>query len=321
MSEERDKVQKIRENFKELEKQISQETDLKELFDLWRNAHASEVDEIKEQMKAKASINEDDKKIFETELYHSKSRINGIKHKNTISSHFVQFFDRECSCNEPAWEYVLKHAFNMDGCYGTFQPRKDGYKYICLLKEANDSKKVCVKDYEPDIGEKKINEFVMKEKEKHSMLIILNEAFRHFCDKVEKSNPKDFMEETAYMNVNKRGGTSSTVRFDQTAVINYAGKYRKFILKEIDLLSLGNKEVTVFVCGKRDNYFEKLVEKLCKDAVKIKEGIYQYTYTTGSKNKKINFVSITHPSPPAIKKNDKGFQKLADEMLRAFRED
>ena len=305
MSEERDKVQKIRENFKELEKQISQKTDLKELFDLWRNAHASEVDEIKEQMKAKASINEDDKKIFETELYHSKSRINGIKHKNTISSHFVQFFDRECSCNEPAWEYVLKHAFNMDGGYGTFQPKKDGYKYICLLKEANDSKKVCVRNYKPDIRAKKINEWVMKERESQSLLIALDEAFKIFYKSKKDSECQDFTEEMAYMNINKRGGTSSTKVVDETAVINYAEKYKEFILKEIEILSRNSEEVRVFVCGSK-SYFTRLMgamfgkeerKKAQKDAV--------------LPHNNITFIQISHPSCWKVTS-----EKRAEEMQR-----
>lgn len=278
--------------------------DLKELFVLWKEEHKKEVEDIKEQIKNMKSENskECDGEIFRKKIYN----------ECTISSHFIQFFYRE-QCKKcadikekTAWEYVLENAFNADGCVGNYDIAENGYKYIALLKEANDSDKCCVRENyqtEEDIPNRWLTDWRKdKNNRKYNMLNKLNSAFYQYKNKDEeiakKIPEKDFFfdDEMAYMNVNKRGGTSSTVGVDQNVLIKYAEKYRKFILKEIDILSAGQEEVTVFVYGKRDNYFERLVKALCKDAVKIQEGIYKYTYTSDSKDKTIKLVNITHPS-------------------------
>ena len=303
------------------EMKIEKVEDLRRLFELWREAHAIEVEEIKEIVNFEKEKNISEGEIFEKRVYKNKLKHKEAKEKeylNTISSHFVQFFYKkrnstrceQCTQfdmlklkqNQELWEYVLSNAFNMDGVVDTFDVKENGgYSFICLLKEANDSSKECPKDYEVNWQDKaNVNRWLKDWKEKdgnYKMLNKLNNAFYkyRYGEELKKSEDFYFTQEMAYMNVNKRGGTSTTAGVDQTAVLNYAKQYKDFILKEIDILSKDKEEVTIFVGGKND-YFTKLVKVLCEDAAKIQEGIYEYTYTSESKNKKFKFVNITHPS-------------------------
>ena len=63
---------------------------------------------------------------------------------------------------ETSWEYVLKNAFNLDGCVGTFDVG-EGFEYIFLLKEANDSAKTCIKNYFPgfELNPKNVNTWLL----------------------------------------------------------------------------------------------------------------------------------------------------------------
>ena len=197
--------------------------DLRVLFELWKEAHKVEADEIEKKIELlKEKDTECEGIIFEQILYQGKVK----DYKNTISSHFVQFFYKQnCEkCNNgkevgkrKVWKYVLANAFNMDGCYSSFTPPQKGFRYICLLKEANDSEKVCVKDYEDGFDESKINEWVVKEKGKANMLVKLNESFKNFLKCNDNLECNDFTDKMAYMNVNKRGGTSTTAGKDETA--------------------------------------------------------------------------------------------------------
>ena len=283
--------------FEQCKENLGKVTDLPGLFELWREAHEAETREITQYC---PKCNENRKWWFDEEYHKNK-----LDQKCTISSHFSQFFDTvRCQCavreygKQSAWQYVLAHAFNPDGPVGEL--KKDGYsyKYIVLLKEANDSSKVCVGNYFKE--QNTANEWVSRwqeKKNKATMLEILKRSFSEI-----KIN---FPEEVAYMNINKRGGTSSTTGWDATAVVNYAKKYREFILKEIDLLSEGQQKVTVFICGKdaskiygeKGNYAE-LIEDTLKEVQNV----------VFSKGKNVKFVSVTHPSGRI------SVSKLADEM-------
>ena len=131
-------------------KELTECSTLEELFETWQAKQVEEVNKLSE------AIHNSPEKICVSEIFikeHYK------KKGNTISSHFIQFFDKDncknCSENkdflseeETSWEYVLKNAFNLDGCVGTFDVG-EGFEYIFLLKEANDSAKTCIKNYFP----------------------------------------------------------------------------------------------------------------------------------------------------------------------------
>lgn len=151
--------------------------DLGSLFGLWKQAHKKEVEDLIAQLDDQ-NIGKDE---FEQKIYYKKG--------NTISSHFAQFFEKECqNCSksketvEKAWKLALENAFNMDGAYENYDVKDEGYRYICLLKEANDSKKMCINDYLE--GSDIVNEWVVNNgqgvcgrKYKSDMLHKLNEAF------------------------------------------------------------------------------------------------------------------------------------------------
>ena len=132
---------------------------------------------------------------------------------------------------DKTWEYVLKKAFNKDGYVEGYGIPKEGYKYILLLKEANDSSKNCTeKNYRK---EALFNQWLLdwkewtldrkeEKKSNYRMLNKLNKAFQIFLEKISF---EFFFEIIAYMNVNKRGGASTTGPEDQEAIINYAQKY------------------------------------------------------------------------------------------------
>ena len=119
-------------------KELTECSTLEELFETWQAKQVEEVNKLSE------AIHNSPEKICVSEIFikeHYK------KKGNTISSHFIQFFDKDncknCSENkdflseeETSWEYVLKNAFNLDGCVGTFDVG-EGFEYIFLLKEAN----------------------------------------------------------------------------------------------------------------------------------------------------------------------------------------
>ncbi len=287
--------------FQKCEAEVKEKKDLKGLFELWREAHTIEVEESIEQ---KLNGQDVTRKKFEDEIYK--------KRKNTFSSHFVQFFDfNKCdkcvndeqkSNTKTKWEIALGNSFNADGTYGDYNVKNGGYKYICLLKEANDSRKICVKkDYL--FYNETVNRWILEETNRQEdcvcqkrynayMLDKLNQAFAVFMKSVNKVECDDFKNEMAFMNVNKRGGTSTTAGRDETAVINYAGKYREFILKEIEILKKHrDNDVTIFVCGD-ENYFKRLMLALFPED---KEKIKNNEKTVYSKDN-IRFIKISHPS-------------------------
>ncbi len=296
------------EEFNECEKELDSIDNLEELFKVWKKAQDIEIDEIESMIFEELSQDgkRDERDIFEHDFYKMARK----GHKNTISSQFVQFFSCPDDCpkrtktkiEERLWIHVLKNAFNMDGCVGTFDINNEGYKYIFLLKEANDSKKVCMDDYPPfKLDKDRVNVWLQNWRKGgarmlNNLHVAMNKVLKEETGEMSK---EEFLNTIAYMNVNKRGGTLQTAGYDTKAVINYAEKYRKFILKEICLLSGKNQKVTVFVAGKSKDYFPPLMNVLNASEVK---NPYQYKYEYENENcrKTIQFINITHPSKPGI---------------------
>ena len=278
---------------------------LEELFRSWQKEQEEEIDEIGRYINEKlgaSCIGE----MFVKEYYKKKER------KNTISSQFVPFFNKldclhcsrnkgELSSSDEAWKYVLKNAFNMDGCVGTLEV-KSGFEYIFLLKEANDSKKSCIEDYpkfeeiikcgmnDDKYANANVNRWILDWMNNNVNAVMLEKIRKAFSVFYEEDISKEkLFELSAYMNINKRGGTFVTLGYDENAVINYANRYKEYILREIQLLSKEKKEVHVFVCGGK-KYFEKLM-----DAIEIKKNELN-RYELQFEKTRITFVSIPHPS-------------------------
>ena len=268
---------------------------LVELFKLWQAKQVEEVNILSNEI-CESSEKMCTSEIFIKEHYKKKS--------NTISSHFVQFFNKgncqNCSRNkgvlsgeDTPWEYVLKNAFNMDGCVGTFDVG-NGFEYIFLLKEANDSKKTCIENYPKfELNPQNVNKWLQDwlapgNENKAKMLTKIEDALKKYLE-LEQEN-YNFTQKAAYMNVNKRGGTFTTAGYDESAVIHYAEHYKGYILKEIQLLAKQREKVTVFVCGGK-GYFEKLMEALFD----IKgNGLKKYEIPFDQT--KAVFINVPHPS-------------------------
>ncbi len=302
-----------------MEKDVTGIKDLGKLFESWKEYQDEEVDRIDKEIKRiKKETGRSEGDIFEHDLY----KAHWSRNTNTISSHFVQFFYKQChsSCQikpeikideEKLWKHVLKHAFNPDGCVGTLDIKNNGYKYIFLLKEANDASKMCLRNYETcHIEDKNVNKWLQdwKDPEKSISAPMLDKLHKvtnqYLKDKkeiVEDLSKEEFVNAVAYMNVNKRGGTTETSGRDQTAVIKYAREYQAFIKREIYLLAGENTEVIVFVAGNKD-YFNKLMK-----ALGVGADFRAYKY----KDKTVRFVDITHPSKPGLNVNT-----LVNEMGR-----
>lgn len=277
--------------FRACEERLSDIHGLKELFDIWKKAQDIEIDELESSIAEKqagygSGNKKSEKEIFETEMYGGR----GKKNCTTISSHFMKDFQVDI-WGEKIWTQVLKNAFKPDGCVGTFQIPEQGYAYIFLLKEANDSKgKSCRPEDYPDevLTEGKINEWLQDWiAGKPGEYRLLNRLLKvmQIQPGNENLSKEEFVTSAAYMNVNKRGGTSSTRGRDETSVLNYAGRYQQFILKEICLLAGKRPKVKVFAAG---SYFKKLMTKL-----EITEPL---NYRDKESGKRIEFVHITHPS-------------------------
>lgn len=266
-----------KEKFEKYEKELEHINDLESLFQLWKKAQDIEIDELESKIEKLRSPERSDKEIFEKNI----QKVRGKKNENTISSHFTQFF------NKSNWKSVLKRAFNADGCVGTFDVKQEGYRYIFLLKEANDSEKTDEKCYDENPIRKECVNLCLQEwkngKKTVRMLTRLYKAMAGAELPKEKS-----LELAAYMNVNKRGGEEKTQGTDESAVVRYAKKYRKFILREMYLLSK-KRSVVVFTAG---SYFPRLMKAIGVD----EKNEYAYEGIT------IKFVKITHPSYPGIKK-------------------
>lgn len=287
-------------SFKDYEAKASEAQNLKELFECWYNAQKMEV--------AETFGNEEN---LSEKFYRSTA--------NTISSHFMQFAGRKgyMSCEEnndlnssklPVWKYILNNAFNMDGCVGTFQIPEEGFERIFLLKEANDSKKDCIRNYPSvEFREENVNIWVKRWRENMYVRSGMLEKLRRAVGTIthnEDISRKEFTEKNAYMNVNKRGGTVTTVGYDESAVVHYARKYRRFILREIVLLAgrqAGRKEICVYVCGSQ-KYFERILT-----ALDVTDNLLQ-EYEGICGKVAVCFRDIPHPSGRI------SYKKLAEKM-------
>lgn len=282
---------------------LKESTELKELFSIWQEKQKEDVDKNLENVEL-------DKK--------QEKKLKRTLRDAGISSHFIELLAQEDSSlaysaeSKERWKNVLKNAFNMDGCMSGFKMPKDGYEYIFLFKEANDSAKKSMDCHSYPIFNQEyldkgnVNPWISEWKENKSRSGISNKLPKALALylKLSKDSQKvkdNFLEYAAFMNVNKRGGNSCTNHSDESAVLNYAERYREYILKEIELLAGSQKRVKIFVCGGKA-YFDKLTKCL------VSEGKL--------KNEKFCFVHINHPSYWRV-----SAESLADQMKNGMEED
>lgn len=276
---------------------MKESTELKELFALWQKKQKEDVDK-----------NLEDVELDKCQLENLKCILRDMG----ISSHFIELLNQEednsltySAERKDRWKNVLKNAFNMDGCMPGFKMLKDGYEYIFLFKEANDSaKKNMNYDTYPVFNQEyldkgNVNPWIAEWKDNKSRSGISNKlpkALALYSDSSKDTQEikNNFLKYAAYMNVNKRGGNSCTNHSDEKALLNYARYYREYILKEIEILAGSQKQVKIFVCGSK-MYFDELMKSL-----KPEENL---------RGEKFCFIHINHPSYRRI-----SAEKLAEQM-------
>lgn len=279
------------------ESELKESTELKKLFALWQEKQKEDIDRNLKNVE-----------LDKRQLKKLKCTLRDMG----ISSHFVELLDQEQDCllinsaeMKDRWKNVLKNAFNMDGCMPGFKMPKDGYEYIFLFKEANDSAKKSMNyDTYPIFNQEyldkgNVNPWIAGWKDNKSRSGISNKlpkALALYSESLKDSQKvkNNFLKYAAYMNVNKRGGNSCTNHSDQKALLNYARYYREYILREIEILTGPQKQVKIFVCGSK-TYFDELIKCL-----RPEENL---------KGEKFCFIHINHPSYRRI-----SAEKLAEQM-------
>lgn len=185
------------ESFSQLEERAKRATTIEELFCLWKQAHAAEVEEG--NWEKTCQFKEKDK---------------GKKH------HFES--QKAAKCN-----------FTKDGRLGNAQ--KGSVLFIC--KESNLSKdmKVGEKDFwlknEVVLNQPSTSDSADVKRAKTKYRNCLSKTLNKLLEK-EHTMQKN-LEDCAYMNLNKRGGCSEC---DNLVLAAYIAKYKDFIRKEIELL-------------------------------------------------------------------------------------
>lgn len=262
--------------------------DLRELFRCWHEEHEADAELLCLQVN----------NLYERgQGRPSNRRLNKLLRDFGIPRCFSRFMGN--APETEVWEYVLKNAFNMDGSKKKYERCEQGYKYIFLFKEANDSEKKEVSNYpnfEIELKNGNVNPWIYNwpdRKYRSGISRKLPEVFEKYSGISVSEKQGDFLNYAGYMNVNKRGGGSHA---DERAILNYAKYYKNYILREIELLGENQKQVKIFVCGGK-YYFDNLIRNL---------GL------TSDDSKKINakycFINITHPSAPI------SYENLVEEM-------
>lgn len=199
------------------ESELKESTELKKLFALWQEKQKEDIDRNLKNVE-----------LDKRQLKKLKCTLRDMG----ISSHFVELLDQEQDClltnsaeMKDRWKNVLKNAFNMDGCMPGFKMPKDGYEYIFLFKEANDSAKKSMNyDTYPIFNQeyldkRNVNPWIAGWKDNKSRSGISNKlpkALALYSESLKDSQKvkNNFLKYAAYMNVNKRGGNSCTNHSD-----------------------------------------------------------------------------------------------------------
>ena len=258
--------------------------DLESLFLLWKRAHVLEVEEWEHDNKANIKTRDKEKQR---------------KIPNTVPEAFLN----EENVPKEDLEEAMKYSFCGDGYIGTSEGAEEPssnektssgeqnkFTRFLILKEENNIQKRT--DWEKREGLKPYNTYYgdwaydnrggLKDdrgRATTSTAAKTAEIVRFIASKEKgkfdwktrnKGAEESRMEEikkVAIINLNKRGGSASA---DEAALVAYAERYKKFILREIELLAVeGSVQLEFVVFGKDEGeYFKEmknmLKEKFCK---------------------------------------------------------
>lgn len=154
----------------------------------------------------------------------------------------------------------FKKNFCPDGFLADKKPERTPILFICKESHVMDNGNGGKKDIQPFwmkevFNEKKKNKFY-KQNEKEELTSMQKQAQTKYynCLTLTAEKFEVDLSDCAYMNINKRGGYSST---DPEQLENYAKKYSVFIKKEIELLDPEN----IVVCGKLSDKILNIIEE------------------------------------------------------------
>ena len=257
---------------KEFEKLRTEARTLEELFSVWKRAHALEV----EEWKHKSPKGEDEKE---------KPR--------TVPVAFLKKFP-----DVKIREEAMKNSFCGDGYIGTSQSTKETYNNknnsnnepnkftrFLILKEENHIQKR--KDWETGIspyntyyGDWVYTGTVKDENGKTvsapatRLGNIVAGCVENWKKDMKKSDIQELMEKCAIINVNKRGGGSSSDK----SLSQYFKKYESFFLKEIDLLRADGEPLEFFVFGSGISYYTCMKDILEPNSFGVNCKVYNLSH-------------------------------------------
>lgn len=171
---------------------------------------------------------------------------------------------------------------------------KNGKKVLYILREANGSRSTV--DGKVDKGDfwfkKCIEDNVCQDNRIFKRIVQMQRIIE------VKGDNSEVLKQTAYMNINKRGGLSSV---NWKVLNNYAKTYRDFIKKEIELI-----DPDIIVCC---GTYWTLVDQIYGEYDKKKaewndEGGYKYKLKIN--NKDVMLYNMWHPS---ARKSDEGYKE------------
>ena len=255
-------------NFTEIKQQLEDVNNINELFKLWQKAHICE-----EINSCNDTIPQGEEKIENKKT----GKILSIAQDSFVKDGFISEKDFNGIL------FILKEANVLN--YGA--GRENAYECEPYIGEQFDFYKKFIKDEE---GDNRSNQ-----KEKMGRIAYYIEAEKDNKNDfqiIEESNNKykNSLNKTAFMNLNKRGGTDKTI---DKCLKSYIEKYREFIKKQIELI---NPKVVICL------------------------GTYKYLYSAkiindGNKNL---FYNIWHTAYPMPRRRDSNGKVIKNERNRIY---
>ena len=249
-------------DFQELVQEAENAGTLEELFEVWKRAHILEV----EEWKANKKEGEEQKPSTVPVAFLNTDIVPSNELEETMKNSF---------CGDG----YIGRSGGKDKKYSNWNngesEEKRKFKKFFILKEEDHIQKVVdwergIQPYNTYFGDWAYDNrkmlvdddgrptTSMAAKTAEIARFIANERKKNFDWKSKsESAERDrivALENTAIININKRGGSTEA---KANALVNYAKKYDRFILKEIELLApAGETDLEFIVFGKPQNYFE-----------------------------------------------------------------
>lgn len=192
-------------------------------------------------------------------------------------------------------------SFTEDGIVdkNKWETTEKGKKVLYILREANGSRSIV--DGKVDKGNFWFKECI------ENNIGLDNRIFKRIVQMQKiievKGNDTEVLKQTAFMNINKRGGLSAV---DWKVLNNYAITYKDFIKKEIEII---DPDIIV-CCGTYWTLVDQIYGVYDKQQEEWKDR-WVYTYKLKLNNKDVVVYNMWHPS---ARKSNEGYTKRFDSI-------